>query len=215
MKKKDLFIIGAAASARQASWVFQNHYNIRNYVVDDIYLSSSSSICGIDVISLSDFLDSCHEPESFDIFIAIGYQGLNQIRFKKFNFFLNKNYKIINCIDKFSILKSDPIPCSNTMISSGSVIDIGCKLGQNLSIKSNVTISHDASIGDNVFLANGATLGGNVSIGENSFLGLGVVVNPGIEIAKNCLIGSGSIVTKNTEEGYIYIGSPAKKFKKL
>lgn len=46
-------------------------------------------------------------------------------------------------------------------------------------------------------------------------IGASVVILPGVTIGENCFIGSGSVVTKDTEPGYIYIGVPAKKIKRV
>jgi len=46
-------------------------------------------------------------------------------------------------------------------------------------------------------------------------IGAGVTILPGVTIGENCVIGAGSLVTKDTEPGYLYLGYPATKIKKV
>ncbi len=54
----------------------------------------------------------------------------------------------------------------------------------------------------------------SVVIEDDCWLGFGVIVLPGVKIAEGCVIGAGSVLTKSTEPYGIYIGSPAKLYKK-
>lgn len=49
----------------------------------------------------------------------------------------------------------------------------------------------------------------NVTIGANS------TILPGITIGKNSIVGAGSVVTKNIPANQIWLGNPAKFYKKL
>jgi maltose O-acetyltransferase len=54
-----------------------------------------------------------------------------------------------------------------------------------------------------------------VYIEDNVWVGGGSIILPGVKISKRCVIGAGAVVTKDTEEGYLYLGSPARKIKKI
>ena len=81
--------------------------------------------------------------------------------------------------------------------------------------------------GDNVVVGQGsiiqsATIIGNLLIikktiiEENVRIGSHVIIMPGVHIRKNCIVAAFSVVTvgQELEEGWIYVGIPAKKFKK-
>jgi len=46
-------------------------------------------------------------------------------------------------------------------------------------------------------------------------IGASVTILPGVVIGENSNIGAGSVVIKDTEPGYIYVGNPARKLRKV
>jgi carbonic anhydrase/acetyltransferase-like protein (isoleucine patch superfamily) len=81
--------------------------------------------------------------------------------------------------------------------------------------------------GKNVVIGQGAIVQSSVIVGnfliirktiieENSRIGAHVIIMPGTHIGKNCILNtwSSTMVGQELEEGWIYNGGPAKKFKK-
>jgi acetyltransferase-like isoleucine patch superfamily enzyme len=81
--------------------------------------------------------------------------------------------------------------------------------------------------GKNVVIGQGAIVQSSVIVGnlliikktvieENVRVGTHVIIMPGTHIGKNCILNtwSSTMVGQELEEGWIYNGSPAKKFKK-
>ena len=51
-----------------------------------------------------------------------------------------------------------------------------------------------------------------ITIGDNVFIGANTTILPGVTIGSNIIVGANSVVTKDLkDDGYIYIGIPAKK----
>lgn len=50
----------------------------------------------------------------------------------------------------------------------------------------------------------------DVTIGAGSLLGAKSTVMPGVRIGRACLVGAGSLVTRDVEDGWIAVGSPAR-----
>lgn len=82
-------------------------------------------------------------------------------------------------------------------------------------------------IGKNVVIGQGAIVQSSVIVGnlliirktiieENVRVGTHVIIMPGTHIGKNCIVNtwSSTMVGQELEEGWVYNGSPAKKFKK-
>ena len=82
-------------------------------------------------------------------------------------------------------------------------------------------------VGKNVVIGQGAIVQSSVIVGnllivrktvieENVRIGTHVIIMPGTHIGKNCILNTWSSTTvgQELEEGWIYNGSPAKKFKK-
>jgi len=75
---------------------------------------------------------------------------------------------------------------------------------------------HPLVIGDDVTIGHNACLHG-CKIGNEVLIGIGVIVLDGVNIPSQVVIGAGSLVPpgKQLESGYLYIGSPVKKARKL
>tara|TARA_B110000879_G_scaffold143516_1_gene186557 strand:- start:1048 stop:1494 length:447 start_codon:yes stop_codon:yes gene_type:complete len=83
----------------------------------------------------------------------------------------------------------------------GIVIHQGCKLGDNLTLRHNVTIGNSVSNGKC------PVLGNNINIG------CGVVIIGDIEIKDNVNIGANTLVNKSVPENSTVVGNPMKILK--
>ena len=54
-----------------------------------------------------------------------------------------------------------------------------------------------------------------ITIGNDCWFGGSVTVLPGVTIHDNVVVGAGSVVTKDLESGWVYVGNPARKLKKI
>jgi len=82
-------------------------------------------------------------------------------------------------------------------------------------IDAGVHIGHNCRVGENTLIVEGTALLGSVSVGSGCFISGNAVLRNGISIASNTFIGMGAVVTKSImEEGYSWIGNPAKRHKR-
>ncbi len=95
------------------------------------------------------------------------------------------------------------------MISHGSVIMTGVKLGVNVIVNTLSSVDHDCVIGDHTQITAGVTLGGAVHTGKYCFFGIKSAVIPGIHIGDNTVVMAGSRVTKNATGNAVLGGYPA------
>ena len=63
-------------------------------------------------------------------------------------------------------------------------------------------------------LDTGKTQIGGAHIGKNCFIGTNTVLHHGISVGDNCITGAMSFVTKDIPKDEIWMGSPAKLYKK-
>jgi len=101
------------------------------------------------------------------------------------------------------------------------------KIGSNTNIQDNsvLHVTHDGPYnpgGFSLTIGNGVTVGHRVilhgcEIGDSCLIGMGSTVMDGVVIEPNNIIGAGSLVTPNKrlESGYLWMGSPARKVRKL
>ncbi|KJJ84360.1 transferase hexapeptide repeat containing protein [Candidatus Omnitrophus magneticus] len=120
----------------------------------------------------------------------------------------------------------------------GSFVEVQKKafIGKNVKLSSHsfvcegVTIEDDVFIGHNVNFINDkfprATMDGKMQtdsdwnvipsrVKKGASIGTGSVIMCGITIGENSIIGAGSVVTKNVPDKEIWIGNPARFFKKI
>lgn len=72
------------------------------------------------------------------------------------------------------------------------------------------------TVGDRVTVGHRVTLHG-CNVGDDCLIGMGATIMDGVIIEPQNLIGAGSLVTPNKvlESGYLWMGSPARKVRKL
>lgn len=75
---------------------------------------------------------------------------------------------------------------------------------------------YDLKIGSNVTVGHRVILHG-CHIGDSCLIGMGATIMDGVVIESHTLIGAGSLVTpnKHLESGYLWMGSPIRKVRKL
>ena len=112
------------------------------------------------------------------------------------------------------------------IVHSHVVIYDNVKIGDRVKIQAFVFIPNGITIGDDVFIGPRVTFtndpippsGGKgwkeTSIKDGVSIGAAAVILPGIVIGRNAMVGAGSVVTKNIPQGEVWIGNPARFYKK-
>ena len=101
------------------------------------------------------------------------------------------------------------------------------QIGSNTNIQDNsvLHVTHDGPYnpgGYDLKIGNSVTVGHRVilhgcKIADFCLIGMGATIMDGAVIEENCLIGAGSLVTpnKHLESGYLWMGTPVRKVRKL
>ena len=101
------------------------------------------------------------------------------------------------------------------------------QIGNNTNIQDNsvLHVTHDGpynpggfslKIGNNVTVGHRVILHG-CQIGDSCLIGMGATIMDGVIVESQSLIGAGSLVTpnKHLDSGYLWMGSPVRKVRKL
>ena len=123
-------------------------------------------------------------------------------------------------------------------ISDSAVIGKGSTIHSHVVIYDDVIIGNNCKIQARAFIPNGITLENNVFIGpavvftndpkppsdhkgwektlvkEGASIGANSTILSGLTIGKNAMVGAASLVTKDIPDGEVWVGSPAKFYKK-
>ena len=93
----------------------------------------------------------------------------------------------------------------------GSRVSCDVKIGDFNFFGAQSALGHDVKVGDFNVLGPSARISGTTNIGKANFFGLQSMVLQGLEIGNYTKIGVNSTIIKNTKDGYLYFGNPAKR----
>ena len=97
------------------------------------------------------------------------------------------------------------------VFASNCIISIAVKVGDFNSFNNNTVLGHDDEVGNfNCFMPN-VNISGGVKIGDGNFFGVKSTVLQYLKVGNNTKIGSMALILRNTKDGYLYMGIPAKK----
>lgn len=113
--------------------------------------------------------------------------------------------------------------CANVLIENDVVV------GNNVTIKSGVQLWDGVKLEDNVFVGPNVTFTNDVFprsgnkeykmlrtlVCSGASIGANCTILPGVTIGEGSMIGAGSVVTKDIPSGEIWMGNPARYYKKI
>jgi acetyltransferase-like isoleucine patch superfamily enzyme len=121
------------------------------------------------------------------------------------------------------VIREENVIGDHVGIWSNSVIDYGCRIGNNVKIHTNVYVAQFTIIEDDAFLAPGVTIANDPRplcgectrahgpvIKRGARLGVNVTVLPGVVIGEYALVGAGSVVTRDVPPHAVVYGNPAR-----
>jgi acetyltransferase-like isoleucine patch superfamily enzyme len=133
-------------------------------------------------------------------------------------------------IGHFTFIRPRVIIGDDTEVRAHCVIAADAKIGNRININQFTNICRDTIIEDCVFIGPGVIMTNTKKIAfrrgyddisqapyieYGARVGGGVTICPNVRIGRNSTIGAGSVVTKDTEPGYLYVGNPARKIRKV
>jgi len=155
-------------------------------------------------------IEHIYPPDQFEIYAASTYNKLNRVREKLYTAAKKKGYTCANYISSRAFVWHNVELGDNVFIFENNVVQHKVKIGNNVMLWSGNHIGHQTIIKDHVYISSHVVISGFCEIGEFSFIGVNATFNDNIKLAKDNIVGSGSLIVKNTEEGKLMIGSPAK-----
>lgn len=97
------------------------------------------------------------------------------------------------------------------IFASNCIISIAVTVGDFNTFNNNTVLGHDDQVGSfNSFMPN-VNISGGVTIGDRNFFGVKSTVLQYLKVGNDTTIGGNALVIRNTKDGFLYIGNPAKK----
>ena len=211
--KKLLIIFGAGDIAQLAHYYFSadSNYEVVAFTVDAAYVGEGE-FCGLPVVPFEELLNH-YSPEKHELFVALSYSKLNQVRTEKYLAAKALGYRIASYISSHATLLNDGRIGENCFILEDNTIQPFVSIGNNVTLWSGNHIGHHSTIYDHCFIASHVVISGGVEIGESCFIGVNATLRDHIKIGKKCVIGAGALILADAEPEGVYIGQATERAK--
>ena len=213
MTMEKVVIFGAGKIAEEVYCYFNadSDFEVVAFTVDSDYITCQE-LFGLPVFPFEGITKK-FSPNTFKMFVALGYQNLNQLRACKYREAKAKGYELVSYISSRASNMGEVIVGDNCLVLEHTTIQPLSKVGNNVFLWSGNHLGHHAEIKDHCYIAGHAIIGGNAIIGEACFLGVNVTVGHRVEVGDHSLVGAGALLTKNTTPKGVYIECETKRFR--
>lgn len=204
--KRDLIIFGTSDFAQLAQYYFSrfSDYNVVGFTVDAAYVPEGGEAFGLPVVPFEE-VESTFPPETHEMFVAVTYLKLAQLRRDKFLAAKEKGYRLASFISDRATVLNDGAIGENCFVFEDNTIQPFVTIGDNVCIWSGNHIGHHSRIGDHCFLTSHVVISGGVEIGERCFLGVNSTFRDHVKIGAECIIGAGAVILSDAEAGGVYV----------
>lgn len=209
---RKLIIFGVGDIAELAHWYFQNdsHYEVAAFCVDAEFLAKEE-FHGLPVVIFDDILVERYPPADYDLFIAVSYNGLNQLRKDKFLRGKELGYTLASYISTNASMLNNGAVGENCFILEDNTVQPFVRIGDNVTMWSGNHIGHHSKIHNHVFIASHVVISGGVTIGERCFLGVNSTLRDHITVGECCVVGAGALLLGDAEAEGVYIGKATER----
>jgi len=220
--KKPLVIFGTGDIAQLAHYYFStdSDYEVVAFTVDAEYLSEAE-FCGLPVVAFEELVDR-YPPEGNEIFVALSYSKLNQLRKAKYLAAKERAYRIASYVSSHATVLNEGRIGENCFILEDNTIQPFVTIGNNVTLWSGNHIGHHSTIRDHAFIASHVVISGGVDIGETCFIGVNATLRDHIKVGEKTVIGAGVLLLTDSEPEGVYIGAstersrvPSSKLRKI
>ena len=173
---------------------------------------ASDQFCGLPVIAFED-LPARHPPASHQMFVAVGYRKVNQIRAGIYAEAKAKGYTLLTYVSPRCTNLAASIG-DNCFVFEDNTLQPFVTIGNNVILWSGNHIGHHSTIGDHCYITSHVVVSGHCRIEPYCFLGVNATVRDSITIAERCVIGAGALIMKDTKPKEVYLGERTKPFAK-
>lgn len=205
-----VIIVGAGGHARVLIDVLKKCSVDIIGIADRDNSTKGTTLDGVKVIG-DDQAISTYSKDNHLLVNGVGSISLPHRRIKIFKQFKDLGYEFATVVHPSSVIASEVIIEEGVQIMAGSIVQPGCKIGQNSILNTRSSLDHDCVVGANVHIAPGVTISGGVNVGRGSHIGTGATIIQGVTIGENAVIGAGAVVLKNVPANTTVFGVPAKE----
>jgi sugar O-acyltransferase (sialic acid O-acetyltransferase NeuD family) len=205
-------VIFGAADIAQLAWFYFNNDSSRDVVgftVDAEFLNTET-FCDLPVCSFEAVTDRW-PPDTCDMFVALSYSGLNQIRRDKCEAAKDKGYSLTSYVSSKASVWPGFTHGENCFILEDNTLQPFATVGDNVTLWSGNHIGHHSRIGNHCFIASHVVISGGVEIGDSCFIGVNATLRDHVKVGERCVIGAGCLISSDAEPEGVYVGAAAER----
>lgn len=208
---KPLIIFGLTDAAQLAHFYFEtdSKYEVVAFTVDEAF-RKVDQFCGLPVVAFERVAE-LYPPASHQMFVALGYSKLNQVRKEKYLAAKALGYALPSYVSSKATVLNEGRIGDNCFILEDNTIQPFVVIGNNITLWSGNHIGHHSVIHDHCFLASHIVVSGRVEIGEACFLGVNATLRDHITVGENTIVGAGTLLLASAPAGGVYIGTTTER----
>ncbi|MGD8172507.1 acetyltransferase [Vibrio sp. TRT 21S02] len=207
---KKIVIFGISEIADMAYFYFNNdtEYQVVAFTIDNDFIKSSNKF-ELPVIAFENVEDK-YPPEEYDMFVALSYTKLNQLRKIKYGEAKAKGYYLASYISSNCVNYAKTIG-DNCFILEDNTIQPYVSIGDNVTLWSGNHIGHHSVIDSHNFISSHVVVSGGVHVKESCFIGVNATIRDHVIIGKESVLGAGALILQDVEEKGVYMSSSTER----
>ena len=150
-------------------------------------------------------------PDEYQMFVPLGFQGMNSVRANRYFDAKGKGYRFITYLNSRHYSVEELKVGENCFILDGQSFNLDVAIGDNVTIWSANHVGDRTIVGSHVWISSHVTLSGDVIVGDYSFLGVNSAVSNRVTIAPRTFVGANALISQSTQEGGVYLAPGAKR----
>jgi sugar O-acyltransferase (sialic acid O-acetyltransferase NeuD family) len=150
-------------------------------------------------------------PDRYEMFVALGFQGMNALRAAKYLDAKGKGYRFISYVHSGHAWLEPVTIGENCFILDSQIFNLDVRIGNNVTIWSGNHVGDRSVVGDHVWISSHVTLAGDVTVGDSCFLGVNACVSNRVTLGARTFVGANALVAKDTAEDSVLIAPAARQ----
>jgi len=208
MKPLVIFGTGQIATIVHFYLTHDSPIDVVAFTADQTHIADDE-LLGLPVVPF-DRITERYPPDSYSMFIAIGFSRMNKVREARYHQAKEAGYELATFVSSKATTWPGSVIGDNCFIMEDVIVHPFVEIGNDNIIWSGSHIGHGSVVKDHCFVSSRTAISGNVTVGPNCFFGTNSTVRDKIAIARECVIGAGAVILKDTQERGVYVANPAR-----
>ena len=190
---RNLIIFGTGKFAEVACTYFDEYsdYNIAGFFAKDAEYFEKPRVLGKPVCTFEELHDE-FPPHELDIFVAIGYKNMNNLRKVAYEKISKLGYTFASFVHPNVHIWDDRAIGNNVFIFEDNTIQPFVTIGNNSVLWSGNHIGHHSTIKNHCFISSHVVVSGNCQVGNNVFMGVNSSTHDDIVLGDYTMVGAGT-----------------------